>query len=88
MHAGHFVHCSKLCRASYDERQVNGQCPSCNVYSMQGEAAIRYTKYMIDRYGPGIVEELLAIKHEKSYLKRQDLEEIIEKYSGLTSTQE
>jgi len=47
---------------------------------MQGEAAIKYTVYMQARYGPGIVDELLAMKHAKEYLKRSDLEQIIEKY--------
>lgn len=31
-------------------------------------------------YGHAIVDELLAIKHQKEYLKRADLEAIIEKY--------
>ena len=88
MHAGHFIHCSKQSRLSYDERNVHPQCRQCNYYGMQGQAAIRYTMYMIDHYGPGIVAELLEIKHSKEYLKRDDLEEIIEKYSSLTSLSE
>jgi hypothetical protein len=49
---------------------------------MQGEAMIHYTRFMQDKYGPGIVDELLAMKHKKAYLKRADLMEIIERYSA------
>ena len=80
LHAGHFIHCSKQSPLSYDERNVHPQCRQCNFYGMQGEAAIKYTVYMQARYGPGIVDELLAMKHAKEYLKRSDLEQIIEKY--------
>jgi hypothetical protein len=47
---------------------------------MQGEAMIHYTRFMQSTYGPGIIDELLEIKREKSYLKRADLEAIIERY--------
>ena len=81
MHAGHFIHCSKQSPLSYDERNVHAQCRQCNFYGMQGEAMIHYTLFMQQAYGPGIVEELLAIKHQKAYLKRADLEAIISKYT-------
>lgn len=47
---------------------------------MQGLAAVKYTLYVQKMYGPEVVEELLAMKHAKTYLKRADLEAIIEKY--------
>jgi hypothetical protein len=47
---------------------------------MQGEAMIHYTRFMQQTYGPQIVDELLAMKHAKKYLKRADLEEIIANY--------
>lgn len=80
MHAGHFIHCSKQSALSYDERNVHIQCRQCNYYGMQGLAAIKYTLFMQQTYGPGIVDELMAMKHSKEYLKRADLEEIIERY--------
>lgn len=43
---------------------------------------IHYTRFMQDTYGPQIVDELLAIKHAKAYLKRSDLESIIERYKA------
>lgn len=81
LHAGHFIHCSKQSALSYDERNIHPQCRQCNYYGMQGLAAIKYTQYMQDRYGPGIVDELIAMKHAKEYLKRADLEQIIIKHS-------
>jgi hypothetical protein len=80
LHAGHFIHCSKQSALSYDERNVHPQCRQCNYYGMQGLAAIKYTLFMQATYGPGIVDELMAMKHSKKYLKRADLEEIIERY--------
>lgn len=80
MHAGHFIHCSKQSPLSYDERNIHPQCRQCNYYGMQGLAAIRYTVYMQQTYGPGIVDELMAMKHDKRYLKRAELEAIVERY--------
>jgi hypothetical protein len=82
MHAGHFVHCSKRSPLSYDPRNVHPQCRQCNYYGMQGLAAIRYTQYMQREYGEGIVDELMAKKHDKVYLKRDDLEKIIAQYAA------
>lgn len=81
LHAGHFVHCSKQSELSYDTRNIHPQCRQCNFYGMQGEAMIHYTRFMQQTYGPQIVDELLAMKHAKKYLKRADLEEIIANYS-------
>jgi hypothetical protein len=81
MHAGHFVHCSKQSPLSYDPRNVHPQCVSCNYYGMQGLAAINYTQFIIKEYGSHVVDELKQMKHSKVYLKRAELEEIIERYS-------
>lgn len=81
MHAGHFIHISKQHPLSYDPRNIHPQCRQCNYYGMQGEAAIRYTQYMVREYGPGIVEELLEYKRTKPYLRRGELEELIERLS-------
>jgi len=47
---------------------------------MQGLAEISYTQYIIRRYGENVVEELKQKKHDKVYLRRADLLELIEKY--------
>jgi hypothetical protein len=78
-HAGHFVHCSKQSPLSYDKRNVHPQCRQCNYYGMQGLAAIRYTQFIQSKYGSEVVNELLDAKHSKIYMKRLELEELIEK---------
>lgn len=80
-HAGHFIHASKQSKLSYDERNVHPQCVACNYYGMQGLAAIQYTQFMYRVYGEKVVDELKAMKHAKEYLKRADLEALIERYS-------
>ena len=80
-HACHFVHCSKQSPLSYRRENIHAGCVSCNVYGHGGSAMIRYTLFMQQTYGPQIVDELLAIKHQKRYLKRADLEAIVEKYT-------
>ena len=39
---------------------------------------------MTNKYGPEIIDELMAIKHEKAYLGRADLEAIIETFGHWT----
>lgn len=79
IHAGHFIHISKQHPLSYDPRNIHPQCRQCNFYGMQGEAAIKYTQWMVREYGEGIVDELLELKRSAPYLKRAELEELIER---------
>lgn len=79
-HCGHLIHAGRQSPLSYDKRNCHPQCRNCNFFGMQGLAAVKYTLYVQQKYGPGIVEELLAIKHSKVYLKRPDLEAIIDAY--------
>lgn len=80
LHAGHFVHASRQSPLSYDERNVHPQCPQCNYYGMQGLAMINYTQFIIGKYGEAVVEELKAMKHAKTYLRRSELETVIARY--------
>lgn len=80
-HCGHLIHAGRQSPLSYDERNCHCQCRNCNFFGMQGLAAVKYTLYVQEKYGHGIVEELLAMKHSKVYLKRAELETIIERYS-------
>jgi len=79
--AGHYIHCSRQSPLSYAERNVHLQCRKCNYYGGQ-EIFIRYSQFMVATYGSGIIDELLAIKHAKHYLKRAELEAIIERYKA------
>lgn len=63
---------------SYDERNVAPQCARCNFFGAKGMASIDYAVWMINKYGPGIVEEL-KIRKSEPYLRRAELEELIKR---------
>lgn len=54
--AGHFKHAPKKSVVSYDERNINGQCHSCNYYK-SGNLA-EYALRLEDKYGLGVIQEL------------------------------
>ena len=76
-HAGHFI--SRRHNATlFDERNVNGQCAYCNLY-LAGNVP-EYSIKIREKWGEGIVEELVAKSHEIKQFTHKELEEIIEKY--------
>lgn len=78
VHAGHFVHGGKGGHGnavSYDKRNINPQCVSCNYYGSR-DAQLKYAQFMFEKYGPEILDELRAIKGQ-SRLGINDLEEIV-----------
>ena len=78
-HAGHFIHKDAL---DFDELNVHAQCVRCNLY-LSGNLA-DYTIKMIDKYGRGKVDKLLARRHEIHHWTVGELEEIIERYKKAT----
>lgn len=57
-HAGHYIEVGSATQGTeYEERNVHLQCPYCNTFC-EGKKA-EYTLFMINKYGPGIVEELV-----------------------------
>jgi len=58
MDAGHYVRRGKW-RTRYDERNVNPQCHTCNRNYEGSKPA--YTVYLIRKYGPKIIEELVEL---------------------------
>ena len=61
MEAGHFKHAGKCNPVSYDPRNINSQCHSCN-----GEGSGRgdvYAEKLEEMYGFGIIQELVAMKN-------------------------
>jgi len=76
--AGHFWH-NKL---DFDERNLHCQCAGCNKWR-HGNLAIYATK-LVYLHGENWFEELSADAHrEKSKKSRQELEELIKKYSSV-----
>ena len=74
-HAGHFKHASKGNIATYDERNVNPQCRSCNMYK-HGSLA-EYAVYLEQKHGVGTIVELDQLKAQSPILKHDDYDEII-----------
>lgn len=55
----------------YDERNINLQCISCNRF--QEGNKLEYRKFMIDRYGEKVIEEL-ELKHRTHNYTLMELE--------------
>ena len=75
--AGHFI--KRQHRAlRFSEINVNGQCRSCN-WLLQGND-INYAKGLVKKYGPGIIEQLQALKNGALHLGRFELKIIADNY--------
>jgi hypothetical protein len=83
MQAGHFVHARKTNHVSYDKRNVNPQCPRCNKW-LHGNLA-RYTVFLVERYGAGIVDELHNKKRDSKGLRRFEFEELAQQFQMVTA---
>lgn len=81
MQAGHFVHAGHRNAATYDERNINAQCPACNKF-LHGNLGV-YAAVLIAKHGQGIVDELRALKAQSKPLSRTELHEIAVKYEKL-----
>ena len=81
MHAGHFVHAGRRNPVSYDERNINAQCPACNTF-LHGNLAM-YAVRLIAKHGAGVDNELRAMKAQSKALSRTALHEIATKYEKL-----
>lgn len=94
--AGHFIHAGnggKQNPVSYDERNIHSQCRICNrgvgaKHRHPGSIAIRYTAFVVEKYGSEIVDQLEAVKRQP-WFRHQELEILIEvlrvKLDGLSS---
>ncbi len=75
MQAGHFVKRNHLA-TRYLEQNCHVQCVRCNIF-LSGNMA-EYAKAMVERYGPGILNELSAQKNQPVLDTRGLYEETIE----------
>jgi len=80
MHAGHFVHAGRRNPVSYDTRNINAQCPACNTFK-HGQLDV-YGERLTMFYGPGVTDELRAMKAQSKPLSRTELHEIALKYEA------
>jgi hypothetical protein len=59
--AGHFKHAPRTNPVSFDERNINCQCVSCNSFG-NGKLDI-YAEKLVDLYGSEVLSELTFIKN-------------------------
>jgi len=77
MHAGHFVSRVHLA-ARFEPKNVAPTCSTCNVLRRGNPA--EYALWLTRKYGPKIIEDLVALKHKTVKYTRSDLERMIEHY--------
>lgn len=78
--AGHFKHASKGNTVTYDERNVNSQCISCNSFK-NGNLA-EYAFYIERTYGKGTIMELEQVKSRANVMIRDEYEALITKHKS------
>lgn len=78
-HAGHFIAVGNSGFLRFNEHNVNGQCVKCNTF-LHGNL-LNYRKGMVKKYGEDVVDYLESHQYLTRKYDRQQLEEIISKYS-------
>lgn len=80
MQGGHFIPRGNAATKLLTEN-VHPQCKGCNGFAMKhGDAAHRYTLYMVDMYGRAEVDEMLRTKHKPFKWFRPDVEDMIKDF--------
>jgi hypothetical protein len=78
-HAAHFIPKSRGLVYYFLEKNVHPGCPKCNLFQKEMHK-INYTMFMIEKYGPGIVEELEALSKTPAKFYKSDYEQMIATY--------
>ena len=78
LQAGHFIKRQHLA-TRWDERNVHGQCPRCNLWLHGNEG--EYCNILIKRYGQDVVDELMRLKRTTVKMTRSDYEDLLRKYA-------
>ena len=80
LHGGHFQPKGRNYNAvAFDERNVHGQCDTCNTY-MNGNPA-GYSKFMYENYTQEDLDEIQALSYK--YLEKEEMLEVGRKYKAL-----
>lgn len=78
---GHFIPVKNHLSTAFDERNIHYQCKGCN-HKLWGTGRwVEYTKFMVDRYGQEVVDELIKKSSEYCKMRFYDYQQIIEKYT-------
>lgn len=81
MHAGHYIS-RKYTSLLLDPKNVHAQCKECNGAQNWVGMDPRYTKYMIDKYGPEILDYLYQKQHEIKKISHAEWAELAEYWSA------
>lgn len=80
-HAAHFIPKSRGLVYYFLEKNVHPACPKCNLFQVEMHK-INYTVFMVQTYGPGIIEELESLSQTPAKFSRLDYEQMIEEYKS------
>lgn len=75
MHAGHYIS-RKYKSLLLDPKNVHAQCKVCNGYQNWVGMDPRYTKYMVAKYGPEILDYLYQKQHEIKQISNTEWQEL------------
>lgn len=79
---GHFIPKGSSSYWALEEENLACQCKGCNGFGMKfGDAAQRFTTYMIDLRGRDFVDHMLATKSHTRKLYKRDYEEMLKSWN-------
>ena len=82
MDGGHFIPKGSSSYWALEEENLAPQCKGCNGFGMKyGDAAQRFTTYMIDLRGRDFVDHMLATKGLPRKLYKRDYEEMLKDWN-------
>jgi len=73
LQVGHYIS-RRTYALRWELRNCHRQCAGCNIQHNVNPAP--YTKYLLERYGSTIIDELIVIKNQVKKLSIKDLEEL------------
>lgn len=80
---GHFIPKGSSSRWALEEENVKPQCKGCNGFGMRyGDAAQRFTTYMIDYHGRDFVDHMLSTKNDPVKFYKRDYEEMLKDWNA------
>jgi len=80
MQAGHFTD-GRHNNTLFDERNVHSQCKKCNL-ALKGNK-LKYYKYMLEKYGQGVIDELEILDDIPRKFTLEELKEMRKKFKSM-----
>lgn len=79
LECGHFIP-RQYTATRWDDRNSHGQCSRCNRWLHGDQAA--YYEALVQKYGQGVVSELMKLKRTTRKYTMSDLQGLIDRYQG------